>query len=209
MQTGVNTSRTRLTMIFQREEIFIFLFPLLTYTMCANPALEYSKKFQPTWDSLDKRPLPSWYDEAKFGIFIHWGVFSVPSFESEWFWFNWKGISVFLLEILFRRYNIFRFVFTSKKDYFNKRIFLGGSHKYNEFMRKRYPPNFTYQDFARDFTAEFFNATQWSDIFQASGAKYVVLTCKHHEGYTLWPSKYSFSWNAVDVGPQRDLIGKF
>lgn len=47
--------------------------------------------FQPTWDSLDSRKLPKWYDDAKFGIFIHWGVFSVPSFSSEWFWKNWKG----------------------------------------------------------------------------------------------------------------------
>ncbi|XP_033222211.1 alpha-L-fucosidase-like [Belonocnema kinseyi] len=152
----------------------IVLFALLICNIFANQVPEFSKKFEPTWDSLDKRPLPSWYDEAKFGIFIHWGVFSVPSFGSEWFWINWKG----------------------------------QDQKYSEFMKKRYPPNFTYQDFARDFTAEFFNATQWSEIFQASGAKYIVLTSKHHEGYTLWPSKYSFSWNAVDVGPQRDIIGE-
>lgn len=76
--------------------------------------------------------------------------------------------------------------------------------KYRDFMKQRYPPNFTYQDFAREFTAEFFNATQWSELFQASGAKYIVLTSKHHEGYTLWPSKYSFSWNSMDIGPQRD-----
>ncbi len=50
-------------------------------------------RYQPTWDSLDKRPLPQWYDEAKFGIFIHWGVFSVPSFAPKctWFWWNWQG----------------------------------------------------------------------------------------------------------------------
>ncbi len=47
--------------------------------------------YQPTWASLDARPLPAWYDEAKIGIFMHWGVFSVPSFGSEWFWWNWKG----------------------------------------------------------------------------------------------------------------------
>jgi len=74
-------------------------------------------------------------------------------------------------------------------------------------MKQRYPPNFTYQDFARDFTAEFFNASEWAELFKASGAKYVVLTSKHHEGYTLWPSKYSFSWNSMDVGPQKDLVG--
>lgn len=132
-------------------------------------------KYKPTWDSLDKRPLPSWYEDAKFGIFIHWGVFSVPSFGSEWFWQNWQGVK---------------------------------SLKYQDFMKQRYPPNFTYQDFGRDFTAEFFNATQWSQIFKAAGAKYIVLTSKHHEGYTLWPSAYSFSWNSMDVGPKKDLIGE-
>lgn len=48
-------------------------------------------KYEPNWESIDSRPLPSWFDEAKFGIFIHWGVFSVPSFNSEWFWIDWKS----------------------------------------------------------------------------------------------------------------------
>ena len=49
-----------------------------------------SGEYQPTWDSLNSRPLPKWYDQAKFGIFLHWGVYSVPSFRSEWFWYYWK-----------------------------------------------------------------------------------------------------------------------
>lgn len=76
------------------------------------------------------------------------------------------------------------------------------------FMKKNYKPNFSYQDFARDFTAEFYDPIQWAKLFEESGAKYVVLTSKHHEGYTMWPSKYSFSWNSMDVGPHRDLVGK-
>lgn len=48
--------------------------------------------YQPNWTSLDSRPLPSWYDEAKIGIFLHWGVFSVPSFHSAWFWKDWKDV---------------------------------------------------------------------------------------------------------------------
>ncbi len=58
--------------------------------------------YEPNWDSLDSRPLPDWYDDAKFGIFVHWGVFSVPSWgplgssadgpqASEWYWYNWKS----------------------------------------------------------------------------------------------------------------------
>jgi len=48
-------------------------------------------KYQPNWESIDSRPLPQWYDEAKVGIFLHWGVFSVPSLVSEWFWYLWKA----------------------------------------------------------------------------------------------------------------------
>lgn len=133
-----------------------------------------SPHFEPTWDSLDRRPLPAWYDQAKVGIFIHWGVYSVPSFGSEWFWTNWRTVQ---------------------------------AKSYVDFMQQNYRPGFTYQEFANDFTAELFNATEWATIFEQSGARYVVLTSKHHDGYALWPSKYSFGWNSVDIGPHRDIIG--
>ena len=55
-----------------------------------------AQRYTPDWISLDSRPLPSWYDEAKFGIFVHWGVFSVPAYGSEWFWWYWKGMSYFI-----------------------------------------------------------------------------------------------------------------
>ncbi|KAH3796505.1 hypothetical protein DPMN_150074, partial [Dreissena polymorpha] len=119
-------------------------------------------------------PLPSWYDESKIGIFLHWGVFSVPSYGSAWFWYYWKT----------------------------------GVKRYVDFMAKNYRPDFTYADFAPDFTAELFDPNDWADLFKASGARYVVLTSKHHEGFTNWPSKYSFNWNSMDVGPKRDLVGE-
>uniref|UniRef100_G1NJS8 alpha-L-fucosidase n=1 Tax=Meleagris gallopavo TaxID=9103 RepID=G1NJS8_MELGA len=121
------------------------------------------------------RPLPTWFDEAKFGVFIHWGVFAVPSFGSEWFWWYWQK---------------------EKRE------------PYVKFMKANYPPGFSYEDFGPLFTAEFFDPNQWADILKASGAKYVVLTSKHHEGFTLWGSKYSWNWNAVDVGPKRDLVAE-
>jgi len=74
-------------------------------------------------------------------------------------------------------------------------------------MKMNYRPDFTYADFAAMFTAEFYDPSRWADIFQKAGAKYVVLTSKHHEGFTNWPSKVSFNWNAMDVGPKRDLVG--
>ncbi|CAN8021386.1 unnamed protein product [Ixodes persulcatus] len=132
-----------------------------------------SRRYTPDWKSLDTRPSPSWFDEAKVGIFLHWGVFSVPSFKSEWFWSEW-----------------------SNKD-----------PEVVEFMRRNYKPNFTYPEFAPEFTAQFFDPDRWADLFYKSGARYVVLTSKHHEGYTLWPSSVSWNWNAGDVGPKRDLVG--
>lgn len=70
-------------------------------------------QYSPTWDSLDRRPLPTWYDDAKIGIFIHWGVFSVPSFGSEWFWNNWKGIFI-TVTINYNQIYIIIYLFQSK-----------------------------------------------------------------------------------------------
>lgn len=76
-----------------------------------------------------------------------------------------------------------------------------------DFMTKNYPPGFTYADFGNQFRAEFFNPDDWADLFEASGAKYIVLTSKHHEGFCLWPSENSWNWNSEDIGPKRDLVG--
>ncbi|XP_074782066.1 tissue alpha-L-fucosidase isoform X2 [Athene noctua] len=48
-------------------------------------------RYRPDWASLDTRPLPAWFDQAKVGVFVHWGVFSVPAWGSEWFWWHWRG----------------------------------------------------------------------------------------------------------------------
>ncbi|XP_071505349.1 alpha-L-fucosidase-like [Diadema antillarum] len=133
-------------------------------------------QYQPNWDSIDSRPTPEWYDEAKFGIFMHWGVYSVPSFFSEWFWYRWQGDPPYPVVV--------------------------------DFMKQNYPPRFTYADFAAQFNAEFFDPEQWAEIIKASGAKYCILTSKHHEGFTNWPSNHSWNWNAMDVGPHRDLVGE-
>lgn len=76
-------------------------------------------------------------------------------------------------------------------------------------MNENYP-NKTYQDLAADFTAENWNPDQWLELFKRAGAKYIVLTTKHHDGFQLWPSNYSDppNWNAGSNGPYRDIVGK-
>jgi alpha-L-fucosidase len=152
---------------------FIFLISLVFLPACA-----FSELYQPTWESIDSRPVPGWFEDAKFGIFIHWGVYSVPAWGpkgkyAEWYWSDMM-----------------------KPD--------GETWK---FHAKTYGEQFKYQDFAPLFKAELFDPAQWADIFDRSGAKYIVLTSKHHEGFCLWPSPDSWNWNSVDIGPHRDLCG--
>ena len=64
---------------------------ILVLTLFSLPLSVFSVTYQPTWESLDSRPLPEWYDDVKLGIILHWGVYSVPSFShTEWFWWNWQ-----------------------------------------------------------------------------------------------------------------------
>ncbi|KAM7297082.1 hypothetical protein ISCGN_022235 [Ixodes scapularis] len=60
---------------------------LLLCACISSSAREYYAR----WDHLDSRPVPAWFDEAKVGVLLYWGVFSVPSFGSEWLWYHWKG----------------------------------------------------------------------------------------------------------------------
>ena len=46
---------------------------------------DHDGPFRPDWESLQKYEVPEWYKDAKFGIFIHWGVYSVPAFGNEWY----------------------------------------------------------------------------------------------------------------------------
>jgi alpha-L-fucosidase len=70
-----------------------------------------------------------------------------------------------------------------------------------------YGADFKYQDFVKDFSCELFDPNEWATLFRQSGARYVVLTSKHLEGFTLWRSAESWNWNVMDVGPHRDLAG--
>lgn len=147
------------------------------------------QKYTADWPSLDSRPIPQWFKDAKFGIFIHWGVYSVPA---------WSPVG--------KEYAIY----SQYSEWYWNRLVTDSSKvgkAFRAFHNKNYGPNFSYQDFAPMFKAELFNPKQWADIFKNAGAQYVVLTSKHHDGFTLWPSAQSWNWNSVDVGPHRDLAG--
>lgn len=80
----MKSGSTYLKMTF--KTILIFSIYLTDKSLLALESPSYTDN----WESLDSRPLPEWYDDAKFGIFVHWGVYSVPGISSEWFWQHWK-----------------------------------------------------------------------------------------------------------------------
>jgi alpha-L-fucosidase len=148
-----------------------------------------AQSYQPSWESIDKRPVPEWFTQAKFGIFIHWGIYSVPSWAPA---------------------NAPIGIYAKYAEWYWHRIMVNSGDEYRYFKTfhdSMYGEHFNYQDFAGQFKAELFDPGQWADVFARSGAKYVILTSKHHEGFCLWPSEQSWNWNSVDVGPHRDLAG--
>ncbi len=142
--------------------------------------------YQPTWESLDSRPMPPWFQEAKFGIFIHWGVYSVPA---------WRPLST-------ERY-------ASYAEWYYATVVGDEEYGGDAFHQNTYGEDFEYRDFGPMFKAELFDPDYWASLFKRSGARYVVLTTKHHDGYCLWPTNSPFKkkWNSMSVGSGRDLVG--
>jgi alpha-L-fucosidase len=153
-------------------------------------------RYDASWESIDRRPSPQWYTDAKFGIFIHWGVYSVPSYAAvgvkgenpyaEWYW-------------------------NSLTNGMKASGPTGNGAMTWAYHKRVYGANFPYFDFAPMFRAENYDPDHWADVFARSGARYVALTSKHHEGFTLWRSAeanraWGRPWNAVDTGPKRDVL---
>jgi alpha-L-fucosidase len=154
----------------------------------ALPAASQTR-YEPRWESIDSRPTSKWFTDAKFGIFIHWGVYSVPAYApvgnyAEWYW-------------------------NALQNGPEQR---GKPNLTWQFHAKNYGSDFSYHDFAPMFRAEMYDPEYWAELFEKSGAKYVVLTSKHHDGFALWPSEHANAawkrpWNSTVIGPKRDLLG--
>ena len=128
---------------------------------------EKTGKYKPVWESLESRPMPDWYDDAKVGVFMHWGVYSVPSYTApntrgyaEWFWMWWHLGKTRNFDECLEHHTAERCERIRK-----------AAESVQVYMEKTYPKTFHYTDFAPKFTAEFFNPDEWTEILKASGAK--------------------------------------
>jgi alpha-L-fucosidase len=139
-------------------------------------------RYLPEWGSLARHhEAPEWFRDAKFGIYFHWGVYSVPEFGNEWYprWMHFEGHK-------HRR----------KYDYYT-------------FHMENYghPSEFGYHDFVPMFKAEHFDADEWALLFQAAGARFAGPVAEHHDGFSMWDSDVT-PWNSMDKGPKRDITGE-
>lgn len=134
-----------------------------------------SGPFTETWQSLKSYSVPAWYEDGKFGIFIHWGPYSVPAFDNEWY---------------------------------PRNLYLKDSVAYRHHLETYGPQTtFGYKDFLPLFQAEHFDPDAWAALFKQAGAKYVVPVAEHHDGFAMYDCSFT-RWNAVKMGPQRDVIGE-
>ena len=122
--------------------------------------------YEASWQSIAEHyRTPEWFKDAKFGIFIHWGVYSVPAAGSEWY---------------------------------PKHMYNGLAKAHREKWGRQ--SQFGYKDFIPMFKAEKFNPQQWAALFKEAGARYVIPTAEHHDGFAMYDSKLT-QWNAKQMGP--------
>ena len=130
--------------------------------------------FAANWPSLARYSIPKWYEDAKFGIFIHWGVYSVPAFGNEWY-----------PRLMYRR----------------------GTPEFKHHVKTYGPQSrFGYKDFIPLFRAENYDPAHWAKLFRRAGARFVMPVAEHHDGFAMYDTALS-KWNAVQMGPKRDVIG--
>jgi len=139
-------------------------------------------KYSADKKSIRKHDLPDWFNNAKFGIFIHWGLYSIPAFASKELSF---GEAPKVGEEYYFKNNPYA-------EWYLNTLRISGSPT-QEYHYEHYGKDFSYDDFVPIFNEELekWNPQEWADLFEKAMAKYVVLVTKHHDGFLLWPSKYT------------------
>lgn len=164
----------------------------VTITSCSVSSNKSKAKpvYEANWESIKANYKdPAWFNQQKFGIFIHWGPYAVPAFGHEWYP---------------RKMYMDTATFSAQLKHQRK-----GPDKIYTYHKKTYgdPKEFGYKDFIPMFKGENFNPKQWIDLFKKSGAKYVIPVAEHHDGFAMYKSNVT-RWNAFDMGPKRDILGE-
>lgn len=156
--------------------------------------MDHDVKTRPAEYERFERPVPEWFRDAKLGIFVHWGAYSVPA------WAEPIGALGTIDDTRWYRHNPYA-------EWYANTIRIAGSPA-AEHHRLTYEGR-PYDDFLDDWTAEAFDADALVALFAEAGARYVVPTTKHHDGIALWDAPHTGDRNTVARGARRDLVGEF
>ncbi len=166
------------------------------------PAVPYA----PTLESLATHPMPTWFEDAKFGIMIHWGIFTIPAWaETTIDAGEWLCCGKLLEPPDFGREF---FTHIPYVEWYQNTISIAGSPA-QQHHAATYGADYPYENFRPAFetAATAWSGEAWADLFRAAGARYVVLVTKHHDGFALWPTDVPHptrpGWNM-----SRDVVGE-
>jgi alpha-L-fucosidase len=155
--------------------------------------------FEATWESVRAHRVPQWYDDAKLGVFLHWGLYSVP---------GWAPQTPDIQDLLIRRGPKRMLRENPYAEWYLNSMQIPGAPT-QRHHRRVYGADFPYDGFAEEFDAASSSARldALASLCRDTGARYVVLTTKHHDGFALWPSEVPHPVK----GPYhsgRDLVGE-
>lgn len=137
------------------------------------------------------RTVPDWYRDAKLGVFVHWGLFSVPG------WAIAHPLGSVPVEDAYRNHG--------DASWYANSVRIEGSPT-RGWHQQTYGVGTRYEDLAEVWRAERFDANEFlRTVVVESGARYVVPVTKHHDGFCLWDTPTT-SFNGARRGPRRDLI---
>ncbi|KIO02569.1 glycoside hydrolase family 29 protein [Pisolithus tinctorius Marx 270] len=141
------------------------------------PITPLREHWTPEESVLATHETPTWWNKAKYGIFIHWGPYSVPGWGSPGVYAEWYNWHMHIQGSAFWRYHL-----------------------------DTYGPEVVYDDFIHDFTASAWDPSAWLDLIDEAGAKYFVFVTKHHDGYSLFDTKETTHRGSVYLPPYRDFL---
>jgi alpha-L-fucosidase len=149
--------------------------------------------YDPSWSSVDQHTAaPEWFQDAKFGIYYHWGVFSVPAFGNEWYPRN-------------------MYIGGSAENQHHTATYGDPSAwPYNNFIDGARDKAGNFVQFAPKLVSDGgkFDPEDWAQLFSDAGARFAGPVAEHHDGFSMWDSKVN-EWNSVQRGPKLNLLQIF
>jgi len=157
-----------------------FFVTLPMFTMMEYRVVTRNKEFTPDLKSLRQHQVPDWYQDAKFGIFIHWSVSSIPAFAPA---------KTDINELIVEQGQQAVFTNSPYSEWYLNSLRIKDSPVHSHHQ-STYGADYPYENFGELFNEQIkhWDPQSWAELFKSIHARYIVLVTKHHDGFLLWPS---------------------